>query len=198
MKVCNDRTADCNGLAPDGCEAETQIDKLNCGVCGVVCGDKQACSGGECGVCDSGINYVSTSTSTFHSKSSLVAWMYRPKNDEELRRFCIKAQGDGPVFDVGIYGDTAGPYMLLQKWQATSATDDPGIWCTPLLPEGAGYKMYRGVDYWMATSATEYAMAASGEKVDIYAAGGTLESPTKWIQQSAPISIIAKVFADCL
>jgi len=198
VKVCNEHSADCNGLAPDGCEVETLTDKLSCGSCGITCEAKQGCADGVCGVCDMEINYAAASTSTHHSGAALVAWMYHPKNDEELRRVCIKAQGDAPVFDIALYGDTVGPFMLLQKWQASSADDGTGLWCTPLLPDGGGYKMYSGVPYWIATSATEYALAATGESVNVYASGGTFEAPTKWIQQSEPLGLIAKVYADCL
>lgn len=48
MGKCQIGWADCNGAVADGCEVKTFGDDKNCGGCGVVCGDKQKCSGGAC------------------------------------------------------------------------------------------------------------------------------------------------------
>lgn len=44
---CTSQTADCNGLADDGCEVFVLSDKNNCGGCGIVCDD--ICTNGKCG-----------------------------------------------------------------------------------------------------------------------------------------------------
>lgn len=53
---CEDRYADCDGLAENGCEINTLIDNRNCGGCGNACLPSQVCSGGKCQVtpCDAG------------------------------------------------------------------------------------------------------------------------------------------------
>lgn len=40
--------ADCNGQAPDGCEAELGIDSANCGRCNQPCGGTETCQLGRC------------------------------------------------------------------------------------------------------------------------------------------------------
>jgi hypothetical protein len=45
---CTTRHMDCNGIAEDGCEADVTNDDKNCGICGRVCPEGQACMGGEC------------------------------------------------------------------------------------------------------------------------------------------------------
>ncbi len=47
--ACAANYADCNlNKRVDGCEVNTQADKLNCGECGKVCADGLACAGGKC------------------------------------------------------------------------------------------------------------------------------------------------------
>ncbi len=43
IQSCNAPYADCNGTNADGCEANTQADNSNCGMCGHVCGFPQTC-----------------------------------------------------------------------------------------------------------------------------------------------------------
>ncbi|MBI4701568.1 MAG: hypothetical protein HY744_10470 [Deltaproteobacteria bacterium] len=48
---CPSGLTDCNGVPADGCEANLQMDRLNCGKCGVICLYANAtakCSSGEC------------------------------------------------------------------------------------------------------------------------------------------------------
>jgi len=48
--ACAAGFADCNGdKQKDGCEIDTNSDPENCGKCGLVCPDGQACNGGRCG-----------------------------------------------------------------------------------------------------------------------------------------------------
>jgi hypothetical protein len=53
---CASGYADCDGIADNGCEVNTQIDNGNCGTCGHGCLPDQVCSGGKCLVapCDAG------------------------------------------------------------------------------------------------------------------------------------------------
>ncbi|MEZ4407965.1 MAG: hypothetical protein R3A52_16040 [Polyangiales bacterium] len=52
---CNAGFANCNGMANDGCEINTQNDNNNCGACGNVCPGGQRCSAGTCvSTCPSG------------------------------------------------------------------------------------------------------------------------------------------------
>jgi len=44
--VCDPGFEDCDGLGPNGCEADVSSDALNCGACGVVCAP---CVAGVCG-----------------------------------------------------------------------------------------------------------------------------------------------------
>lgn len=58
--------ADCDGLAGDGCEINTDGDPTNCGACGAACSianGQPACSGGVCAVasCDAGFDDCNTS-----------------------------------------------------------------------------------------------------------------------------------------
>ncbi len=46
-RVCLSYKADCNGLPEDGCETNIDVDKNNCGGCGVKCAD--ICINGVCG-----------------------------------------------------------------------------------------------------------------------------------------------------
>ena len=40
--------SDCDGLDPNGCEAPTTSDPLNCGGCGIRCGASEVCTAGVC------------------------------------------------------------------------------------------------------------------------------------------------------
>jgi hypothetical protein len=51
--ACNPGFADCNMLPGDGCEAKLGDDPSNCGSCGNVCPNGEACSNGACG-CNGG------------------------------------------------------------------------------------------------------------------------------------------------
>jgi hypothetical protein len=46
--VCNAGFRDCNGMAGDGCEANTASDNNNCGACGNRCGSGTTCLAGMC------------------------------------------------------------------------------------------------------------------------------------------------------
>jgi hypothetical protein len=46
--VCSAGTADCNGIASDGCETDLTSDFANCGACGTSCGTA-SCTAGACG-----------------------------------------------------------------------------------------------------------------------------------------------------
>jgi hypothetical protein len=47
--ACATGFADCNlDKQADGCEVNTQTDKLNCGGCGISCGADEGCTGGKC------------------------------------------------------------------------------------------------------------------------------------------------------
>ena len=52
--TCTMGFGDCDGIAANGCEADTQIDWINCGRCGVTCpspdGAHPMCSSGVCGI----------------------------------------------------------------------------------------------------------------------------------------------------
>ncbi|MFO0602792.1 MAG: MXAN_6577-like cysteine-rich protein [Polyangiales bacterium] len=55
---CGGGYADCDGLAADGCEANTRSDPANCGACGMACRAGAACSNGRCvDACPSGQQY---------------------------------------------------------------------------------------------------------------------------------------------
>jgi hypothetical protein len=45
---CSAGYGDCNGIADDGCEANTNNDSTNCGRCGAACAAGQRCRRGEC------------------------------------------------------------------------------------------------------------------------------------------------------
>jgi hypothetical protein len=47
--ACDALSADCNGLAADGCEVSTSDDPKNCGGCGIACKDGDICWKGACG-----------------------------------------------------------------------------------------------------------------------------------------------------
>jgi cysteine-rich repeat protein len=46
--TCNQGFADCNGVAGDGCEVDTQADEANCGGCGKPCAANQTCTASQC------------------------------------------------------------------------------------------------------------------------------------------------------
>ena len=46
--VCTRNYDDCNGLDADGCEADLQTDRLNCGDCGNICRPRERCFLGNC------------------------------------------------------------------------------------------------------------------------------------------------------
>ncbi len=50
VAACNAGFANCNAIAADGCEVNTQSDLTNCGGCGVRCGLAQSCVAGVCRV----------------------------------------------------------------------------------------------------------------------------------------------------
>ena len=59
VSACNAGFADCNGLAADGCEVNTNTSAGNCGACGSVCSNNNiaspVCSAGTCtGACNAG------------------------------------------------------------------------------------------------------------------------------------------------
>lgn len=45
---CDAGSADCNGIADDGCEVDYLTDHLNCGSCGVQCPSDSGCNEGAC------------------------------------------------------------------------------------------------------------------------------------------------------
>lgn len=45
---CNGNFADCDGMAANGCESNTQTDPANCGQCGRACPMNNACAAGVC------------------------------------------------------------------------------------------------------------------------------------------------------
>jgi hypothetical protein len=45
---CNGGFADCDMMAANGCEVDTNTDPNNCGSCGNPCGPGQMCAGGVC------------------------------------------------------------------------------------------------------------------------------------------------------
>jgi hypothetical protein len=47
-RCSNDRTADCNGEAADGCEINTAADAMHCGGCMMPCPSGSRCMGGTC------------------------------------------------------------------------------------------------------------------------------------------------------
>jgi hypothetical protein len=51
---CNPGFANCDGLAGNGCETNTAIDRNNCGGCGRVCPDGSSCEASACTPVDSG------------------------------------------------------------------------------------------------------------------------------------------------
>jgi hypothetical protein len=46
--ACNDGLADCDGVASNGCEADTMIDPGNCGGCNLPCASGDVCVDGAC------------------------------------------------------------------------------------------------------------------------------------------------------
>ena len=46
--VCNPGFADCDGVAANGCEVNTETDLHNCGTCGHLCTGGTTCSAGSC------------------------------------------------------------------------------------------------------------------------------------------------------
>jgi hypothetical protein len=46
--TCDTNYADCNGMASDGCESNTQSDARNCGACGMACQNGYVCVAGAC------------------------------------------------------------------------------------------------------------------------------------------------------
>jgi hypothetical protein len=62
MGACSADYADCNGVALDGCEVNTQTDRTNCGGCGTACAAGQVCSAGSCvASCGTGLTNCSGS-----------------------------------------------------------------------------------------------------------------------------------------
>ncbi len=53
LGVCDTGYADCDGVAANGCEVNTQTSAANCGACGAACDSTHgvaSCSGGHCGI----------------------------------------------------------------------------------------------------------------------------------------------------
>src|SRR5262249_6202986 len=52
--ICNGAFADCDHMAPNGCETDVRTDPANCGKCGMVClalpHSQPECSAGMCGL----------------------------------------------------------------------------------------------------------------------------------------------------
>jgi hypothetical protein len=48
MGACNSGFMDCNMVATDGCEINTNTDVKNCGTCGKMCASNETCAGGLC------------------------------------------------------------------------------------------------------------------------------------------------------
>jgi hypothetical protein len=134
----------------------------------------------------------------FYNTRDLLAWEYVPVHDEVLRRFCIQADNDGATFDVGIYGNNAGPADLMQIAKASKSADVPGFWCADIGSPGAGFMMYAGSTYWIASGADAYGTTTAGTTDTLYAANGSIGAPTPWSQMPTVRGIIVKTVADCL
>jgi hypothetical protein len=48
MVSCEPGWTDCNQQIGDGCEADLQVDVQNCGACGEICAQGEACMSGQC------------------------------------------------------------------------------------------------------------------------------------------------------
>ena len=72
VTTCNAGFRDCNGVAIDGCEVNTQTDNANCGACGVTCTAGRVCSGGVCGTtCASPLVTCGVAPATYCSNTSI-------------------------------------------------------------------------------------------------------------------------------
>ncbi len=72
VTTCNAGYADCNAMAADGCEVNTQTDNANCGACGTTCGAGQVCSGGMCRTtCASPLATCGTGSAQFCANTSI-------------------------------------------------------------------------------------------------------------------------------
>jgi len=51
---CDANYDDCDTTDANGCEADLQVDRANCGACGTACGANEICTGGACQGCPAG------------------------------------------------------------------------------------------------------------------------------------------------
>ncbi len=112
--TCDSGYANCNGLASDGCEVNTQTSTSNCGGCGTVCDldhtNTHSCVAGSCRVatCDSGYGNCNGT----HSDGCEISLSSDPSNCGLCGKACQAPNVDSYTCQAGLCGidDCTGAY----------------------------------------------------------------------------------------